>query len=97
MIVRPVPRINGAFLFEPTPHIDEPGFFCRTFDAEVMRTVGIDPAAFAQDSLSRSARGVVRGLHVRREDGEAKLVRRDLRRGCRPAARISHVPELGEI
>jgi dTDP-4-dehydrorhamnose 3,5-epimerase len=75
VIVRPVPRINGAFLFEPTPHVDERGFFCRTFDAEVMRTVRIDPAAFAQDSLSRSARGVVRGLHVRREDGEAKLVR----------------------
>ena len=32
-------------------------------------------AAFVQDSLSRSARGVVRGLHVRRGDGEAKLVR----------------------
>ena len=55
--------------------MDERGFFCRTFDADVMREAGIDPAAFAQDSLSRSARGVVRGLHVRRGDGEAKLVR----------------------
>ena len=36
---------------------------------------GIDPAAFVQQSLSRSARGVVRGLHVRRGNGEAKLVR----------------------
>jgi dTDP-4-dehydrorhamnose 3,5-epimerase len=73
--VRPVPRIAGAFLFEPAPHVDERGFFCRTFDAEVVRAAGIDPAAFAQDSLSRSACGVVRGLHVRRGDGEAKLVR----------------------
>ena len=32
-------------------------------------------SGFAQDSISRSARGVVRGLHVRRGDGEAKLVR----------------------
>jgi dTDP-4-dehydrorhamnose 3,5-epimerase len=55
--------------------VDERGFFCRTFDAEVMRAAGIDPAAFAQDSISRSARGVIRGLHVRRGDGEAKLVR----------------------
>jgi dTDP-4-dehydrorhamnose 3,5-epimerase len=55
--------------------VHERGFFCRTFDAEVMRSAGIDPAAFAQDSVSRSARGVVRGLHVRRGDGEAKLVR----------------------
>ncbi len=75
MIVRPVPRIAGALLFEPTPHVDERGFFCRTFDVEVMRAAGIDPDAFAQDSISRSEQGVVRGLHVRRGDGEAKLVR----------------------
>jgi dTDP-4-dehydrorhamnose 3,5-epimerase len=73
--VCPVPRIAGAMLFKPSPHVDERGFFCRTFDADVMRAAGIDPAAFVQDSLSRSAHGVVRGLHVRRGDGEAKLVR----------------------
>ena len=70
-----VSGIAGAMLFKPSPHVDERGFFCRTFDADVMRGAGIDPAAFVQDSLSRSARGVVRGLHVRRGDGEAKLVR----------------------
>ena len=62
-------------MFKPTPHIDERGFFCRTFDADVIRAAGIDPGAFAQDSLSRSERGVIRGLHLRRGDGEAKLVR----------------------
>ena len=75
MNVRPVPRIAGALLFKPTPHVDERGFFCRTFDVDVMRAAGIDPAGFVQDSLSRSVRGVVRGLHVRRGAGEAKLVR----------------------
>jgi dTDP-4-dehydrorhamnose 3,5-epimerase len=40
-----------------------------------MRAAAIDPGAFVQDSLSRSVRGVVRGLHVRRGQGEAKLVR----------------------
>ena len=73
--VRPVPRVTGALLFEPTPHVDDRGFFCRTFDADVMRGAGIDPAAFIQDSLSRSSRGVLRGLHARRGKGEAKLVR----------------------
>jgi dTDP-4-dehydrorhamnose 3,5-epimerase len=73
--VKPVPRVYGALLFVPAPHMDERGFFCRTFDAEVARSAGIDPCAFAQDSLSRSVRGVVRGLHVRRGAGEAKLVR----------------------
>ena len=73
--VRPVPRVTGALLFEPTPHVDDRGFFCRTFDVDVMRGAGIDPAAFIQDSLSRSSRGVLRGLHARRGKGEAKLVR----------------------
>jgi dTDP-4-dehydrorhamnose 3,5-epimerase len=73
--IRSVPRIDGALLFVPSPHLDERGFFCRTFDRDVVRGAGIDPDGFAQDSLSRSARGVVRGMHVRRGDGEAKLVR----------------------
>jgi dTDP-4-dehydrorhamnose 3,5-epimerase len=75
MKVDSVPRIADAMLFCPTPHPDERGFFCRTFDADAVRAAGIDPAAFIQHSLSRSVRSVVRGLHVRRGDGEAKLVR----------------------
>ena len=55
--------------------MDERGFFSRTFDADEMRDVGIDPAAFVQDSISRSVRGVIRGMHVRSGLGEAKLVR----------------------
>jgi dTDP-4-dehydrorhamnose 3,5-epimerase len=75
MKVTPVARISGALLFQPAPHVDERGFFSRTFDAEVAREAGVDPCAFVQDSQSRSARGVVRGLHTRRGAGEAKLVR----------------------
>lgn len=48
-----VPEISGAYLFRPTPHADARGFFCRTFDADVVRSVGLDPAAFVQDSVSR--------------------------------------------
>lgn len=68
-------QIPGLVVFRPTPHTDERGFFSRTFDADLARTVGIDPDAFVQDSLSRSRRGVVRGLHVRLGAGENKLVR----------------------
>ena len=75
MNVDRVPRIADALLFRPTPHVDDRGFFCRTFDADVLRAADLDPAAFVQHSLSRSARGVVRGLHMRRGPGEAKLVR----------------------
>lgn len=71
----PVSAIAGAYLFEPTPHVDERGFFSRTFDADVGRSVGIDPGAFVQDSVSRSHAGVLRGMHLRAGAGEAKLVR----------------------
>lgn len=67
--------IPGLKVFTPTPHSDARGFFSRTFDADVARAAGIDPHAFLQDSLSRSRRGVVRGLHVRVGAGENKLVR----------------------
>jgi dTDP-4-dehydrorhamnose 3,5-epimerase len=70
-----IPEIAGALLFVPTPYVDDRGFFSRTDDADVLRAAGIDPCAFVQDSLSRSYRGVVRGLHLRRGAGEAKLVR----------------------
>ena len=75
MDVYPVDGISGVLLFRPTPHVDERGFFSRTFDAEAIRAAGIDPAGFTQDSLSRSARGVIRGMHTRHGRGEAKLVR----------------------
>jgi dTDP-4-dehydrorhamnose 3,5-epimerase len=67
--------IPGLILFTPRPHIDHRGFFSRTFDAQVARRAGIDPTAFVQDSMSRSAKGVVRGLHVRVGSGESKVVR----------------------
>jgi dTDP-4-dehydrorhamnose 3,5-epimerase len=68
-------RVPGVVLFRPEPVRDARGFFTRTFDADVTREAGIDPSRFVQDSLSRSARGVVRGLHVRVGQGEGKLVR----------------------
>jgi dTDP-4-dehydrorhamnose 3,5-epimerase len=67
--------IHGLLIFTPTPHRDQRGFFSRTFDAEVARTHGLDPGSFVQDSMSRSAQGVVRGLHIRSGAGESKLVR----------------------
>jgi dTDP-4-dehydrorhamnose 3,5-epimerase len=67
--------IPGVVLLAPTPHRDDRGFFTRTFDAEVATEAGIPSDAFVQDSLSRSHRGVLRGLHIRTGAGEAKLVR----------------------
>ena len=67
--------LSGSIIFEPRPIHDERGFFTRTFDADIAAAAGCDPARFVQDSQSRSARGVVRGLHLRTDGGEGKLVR----------------------
>lgn len=75
MTVQPVGAIHGAYLFTPTPFRDDRGFFSRTMDVAWLEQAGIDPASFAQDSVSRSHRGVIRGMHLRRGSGESKLVR----------------------
>ena len=67
--------LAGVLLFVPSPHYDERGLFTRTFDADIAAEQGLDPAAFRQDSQSRSRAGVVRGLHGRTGRGESKLVR----------------------
>jgi dTDP-4-dehydrorhamnose 3,5-epimerase len=67
--------IPGLVTFTPTPIRDARGFFCRTYDVDVARAAGLEPGSFLQDSLSRSAQGVVRGLHLRVGRGEGKLVR----------------------
>ncbi|GIH22355.1 dTDP-4-dehydrorhamnose 3,5-epimerase [Acrocarpospora phusangensis] len=67
--------LDGVLLFVPEPYRDERGLFTRTFDAMIAQKAGLDPAAFIQDSQSRSRQGVVRGMHGRSGRGEAKLVR----------------------
>lgn len=67
--------IAGLLEFTTSPRQDDRGFFCRTSDVELLRSAGLNPAGFVQDSLSRSRRGVIRGMHVRTGAGEAKLIR----------------------
>lgn len=69
------PPLAGLVIFRPRLHRDERGFFTRTFDSATARAAGVDPAAFVQDSQSRSSRGVVRAFHGRSGAGEGKLVR----------------------
>jgi dTDP-4-dehydrorhamnose 3,5-epimerase len=67
--------IAGLYLLRPAPFHDERGFFTRTFDADVIASLGLDPGSFVQDSQSRSERGTLRGLHFRLDGLERKLVR----------------------
>jgi dTDP-4-dehydrorhamnose 3,5-epimerase len=66
--------LPGALVIEPVVHGDERGFFQETFRADLMRELGV-AETWVQDNHSRSARGVLRGMHFSLGDGQAKLVR----------------------
>ena len=77
-------ELEDVLLFTPEPFRDERGLFTRTFDAHIFddavarrasRRRPVRAADFVQDSQSRSVRGVIRGMHCRSGEGEAKLVR----------------------
>jgi dTDP-4-dehydrorhamnose 3,5-epimerase len=61
-------------LIEPRVFGDERGFFFESWNARSFATAGL-PATFVQDNHSRSARGVLRGLHYQVEHAQGKLVR----------------------
>ena len=59
---------------EPTVFGDNRGFFMETFQQERYAEAGIS-LPFVQDNHSRSARGVLRGLHFQKTKPQGKLVR----------------------
>ena len=75
MIFRPT-AIGGVWLVEPERHVDERGFFARTWCEAEFRARGLR-AQLAQASISYSPRrGTLRGLHYQAAPHEeAKLVR----------------------
>ncbi len=67
--------IAGVKIIEPRVFGDERGFFLETFQARrYAEDAGID-LPFVQDNHSRSAKGVLRGLHFQRTKPQGKLVR----------------------
>ena len=66
--------LPGVKLIEPRVFGDDRGFFLESWNARVFADAGID-AAFVQDNHSRSARGVLRGLHYQIVEPQGKLVR----------------------
>ena len=79
--VRPTPdtvdvsreRIGGPLLIESPVHRDPRGFFQETYRRTTLEDLGIH-CDWVQTNRSRSARGVLRGLHFQAGEGQAKLV-----------------------
>ncbi len=65
--------IPDILLIEPQIFEDPRGFFLEIFQSDHYAASGIG-ASFVQDNLSRSARGVLRGLHLQSPTLQGKLV-----------------------
>jgi dTDP-4-dehydrorhamnose 3,5-epimerase len=73
MEVIPTP-LAGAMIVEPRVFGDERGFFLESWNEQAFADGGL-PLRFVQDNHSRSAKGVLRGLHFQLPGAQGKLVR----------------------
>lgn len=71
IIETPIPDL---LVIEPRVFGDDRGFFLESWNAATFREAGLD-LNFVQDNHSRSARGVLRGIHFQNPDPQGKLVR----------------------
>jgi dTDP-4-dehydrorhamnose 3,5-epimerase len=67
-------NLPGVLILEPTVFADDRGFFTEQFNARVFAEATGFRGTFVQDNLSRSLRGVVRGLHYQLGQPQSKLV-----------------------
>ena len=65
--------LPGCVVIEPQVHGDARGFFYESFNAARFAEAGLD-LAFVQANVSRSAEGVLRGLHYQWPNPQGKLV-----------------------
>ena len=74
MIATPL-VIQDVVLFEPKVFGDDRGFFYESFNQKVFENAVGRPVHFVQDNHSKSAKGVLRGLHYQIKQTQGKLVR----------------------
>lgn len=73
MIFSPT-RVPDVVMIEPSVFGDSRGFFMETWRESAFAKSGIN-AKFVQENHSKSARGVLRGLHYQLQQAQGKLVR----------------------
>lgn len=66
-------KLSGVFIIEPDVFADPRGFFLETWSQRRYAEAGL-PQVFVQDNLSRSTKGILRGLHLQHPFGQGKLV-----------------------
>jgi dTDP-4-dehydrorhamnose 3,5-epimerase len=67
--------IDGVLVLEPKVFGDARGFFFESFNARDFEQATGLKETFVQDNHSKSAKGVLRGLHYQTQHAQGKLVR----------------------
>ena len=67
--------LPGVLVIEPRVFGDERGFFYESFNQRAFNAVTGTNHVFVQDNHSRSAKGVLRGMHYQTQQTQGKLVR----------------------
>ena len=67
--------LPDVFLIEPKKFGDSRGYFFESFNQRVFDELSGLQVSFVQDNQSRSARGVLRGLHYQIRQAQGKLIR----------------------
>jgi len=65
--------LDGVVIIEPAVHGDDRGFFKESWKASSFGQHGL-PVSFEQANVSRSVKGVLRGLHYQYRQPQGKLV-----------------------
>jgi dTDP-4-dehydrorhamnose 3,5-epimerase len=68
-------KLPEVLLIEPKVFGDARGFFYESYNARAFREASGFQGEFVQDNHSKSARGVLRGLHYQIQQAQGKLVR----------------------
>lgn len=67
--------LKDCLVLQPKVFGDERGFFTESFNQKVFNNIVAGGFNFVQDNHSKSARGVLRGLHCQTNQVQGKLVR----------------------
>lgn len=68
-------ELPGILTIEPNVFGDERGFFFESFNQDAFTRASGVTSVFVQDNHSKSAQGVLRGLHYQIKQSQGKLVR----------------------
>jgi len=69
-------ELDGCYVVELEPVLDDRGFFARTFSSQEFGRLGLDPSVVQCSISFNTRRGTIRGLHFQAAPhAEAKLVR----------------------